>query len=135
MAEEERNKLETQLRQSQKMEAVGTLAGGIAHDFNNILSAIMGNTQLAQLDVSTDNPLQKRFEQIINASYRARDLIKQILVFSRQSEQELRPVQIKLVVKEVLNLIRASLPASIQIQRVINSDSTIDHFLNLNGGW
>jgi PAS domain S-box-containing protein len=125
MAEEERKKLETQLRQSQKMEAVGTLAGGIAHDFNNILSAIMGNTQLAQVEVSTDNPLQKRFEQIINASYRATDLIKQILVFSRQSEQELKPVQIKLVVKEVLNLIRASLPASIEIQKAIDSDSTI----------
>jgi len=124
-AEEERKKLETQLRQSQKMEAVGTLAGGIAHDFNNILSAIMGNTQLAQLDVSTDNPLQERFEQILNASYRARDLVKQILVFSRQSEQELKPVQIKLVVKEVLNLIRASLPASIEIRKAIDSDSTI----------
>lgn len=125
MAEEERKKLEIQLRQSQKMEAVGTLAGGIAHDFNNILSAIMGNTQLAQLDVSTDNPLQQRFEQILNASYRARDLVKQILVFSRQSEQELRPVKIKLVVKEVLNLIRASLPASIEIRKAIDSDSTI----------
>ena len=125
MAEEERKKLETQLRQSQKMEAVGTLAGGIAHDFNNILSAIMGNTQLAQFDVSADNPLQQRFEQILNASYRARDLVKQILVFSRQSEQELRPVKIKLVVKEVLNLIRASLPASIEIRKAIDSDSTI----------
>ncbi|MCP4368677.1 MAG: PAS domain S-box protein [Deltaproteobacteria bacterium] len=124
-AEEERNKLETQLRQSQKMEAIGTLAGGIAHDFNNILSAILGNAQLAKLEVSTDNLLQKRFEPIIQASYRAKDLIKQILLFSRQSEQELRPVQIKLVVKEVLNLIRASLPASIEIRKVINSDSTI----------
>ena len=125
MAEEERKKLETQLRQSHKMEAVGTLAGGIAHDFNNILSAIMGNTQLAQLDVSADNPLQQRFEQILNASYRASDLVKQILVFSRQSEQKLKPVQIKLVVKEVLKLIRASLPASIEIRKAIDSDSTI----------
>jgi len=124
-AEEERKKLETQLRQSQKMESMGTLAGGIAHDFNNILSAIMGNTQLAQLDVSAENPLQQRFEQIISAGYRATDLIKQILLFSRQSEQELRPVQIRLVVKEVLNLIRASLPASIEIQNLIDSGSTI----------
>jgi len=124
-AEEERKKLETQLRQSQKIESVGTLAGGIAHDFNNILSSIMGNTQLAQLETSADNPLQKRFEQIIHASYRATDLIKQILLFSRQSEQELRPVQIKRVVTEVLNLIRASLPVTIEIRKEIHSDSTI----------
>ncbi|MBT8356328.1 MAG: PAS domain S-box protein, partial [Desulfobacterales bacterium] len=124
-AEEEREKLEIQLRQSQKMESVGTLAGGIAHDFNNILSAIMGNAQLSQMEVSTDHPLQQRFEQILTAGNRATDLIKQILLFSRQSEHELRPIQIKPVVKEVLNLIRASLPASIEIRKEIFSNSTI----------
>ncbi|MEN6317375.1 MAG: response regulator [Syntrophaceae bacterium] len=115
----DRKKLEAQIRQSQKMEAIGTLAGGIAHDFNNILSAIMGYTDMA-LKVSTmDSNLQRYIERVYQAGERARDLVTQILTFTRQTEQERTPVQLAVIVKEVLKLLRSSLPTTIEIQQDI----------------
>ena len=121
----ERKKLEAQFQQAQKLEAIGTLAGGIAHDFNNILSAIMGFTELC-LAVNETNPMLEAYlKKIEMAGNRARDLVKQILTFSRQAEQELRPLQPKIVLKEALKLMRASLPSSIQIQTHLVSDAHI----------
>jgi len=118
--------LTKQLRQAQKMEAIGTLAGGIAHDFNNILAAIIGYTELARMDMVEDTPLMENINKVLGASYRARDLVAQILAFSRQTEQTLKPVTISTIVKEVLKLLRASLPATIEIrQRILLPSATI----------
>ncbi len=121
----EQKRLQSQLHQAQRMEAIGTLAGGIAHDFNNILSAIMGYTEIVLNDAEKDSPTQHNLKEVLKAGGRARDLVKQILTFSRQAEQELRPVQIKIAVKEALKLIRASLPTSIEIHQNIASDSVV----------
>jgi PAS domain S-box-containing protein len=118
--------LKKQLRQAQKMEAIGTLAGGIAHDFNNILAAIIGYTELVRMDLAEGGALMANVNKVLNASYRARDLVAQILAFSRQTEQELKPVSISAIVKEALKLLRASLPATIEIrQRIIMEPATI----------
>lgn len=110
-----RSILERQLTHAQKMEALGTLAGGMAHDFNNILAAIMGHAQLSHIACEQDSTLQRRQQQILNACERARDLIAQVLVFSRNSEIDFIPVQLDSLVEETLQLIRASLPTSIAI--------------------
>ncbi|MEJ2039134.1 MAG: PAS domain S-box protein [Desulfosarcinaceae bacterium] len=122
----ERKKLEAQFQQAQKLEAIGTLAGGIAHDFNNILSAIMGYTELSLAAVENGNPILEAYlKKIELAGNRAKDLVKQILTFSRQADQELRPLQPKTVLKEALKLIRATLPSSIQIKPELLSDAHI----------
>jgi PAS domain S-box-containing protein len=118
----DRKVLEFQLRQAQKMEAIGTLAGGIAHEFNNILSAIMGYTDMALGKLNKKSPIRRYLGQAYKAGERARDLVKQILTFSRQSEEKLRPLRISLIVKEVLKLMRASLPSTITIRQDIQSD-------------
>ncbi len=118
-------KMEKQLRQAQKMEAIGTLAGGIAHDFNNILAAILGYTELSQRDLQEDSKLYKHLQQVLQAGYRAKDLIKQILAFSRQGQQEVKPLQISLIIKEVLKLLRASLPTTIEIRQNIRSHKSL----------
>ena len=125
IAEVERGKLERQLVQAQKMESIGTLAGGIAHDFNNILSAIIGYTELAIEDIARDNPGQSHLKEVFKAGRRAKDLVKQILTFSRQSERERGPVDVSVLVKETLRLIRSTLPASIEIRQSIDSSSAI----------
>jgi len=124
-AEEERVRLETQLQQAQKMEAIGTLAGGIAHDFNNILLLIMGYTELAMHDLPEDSRARDNMNRVLKASERARDLVKQILAFSRYSEQEKKPVQIHLIIKEALKLLRPTLPTTIEIRQNIASTGTV----------
>ncbi len=121
----EKESLEKQFQQAQKMEAIGTLAGGIAHDFNNILSAIFGYTELTIGMQEKDSQSAKNLQKIFQASSRARDLIKQILTFSRQSELEPKPVKVKLIVEETLKLLRASLPSTIKITPVIQSETMI----------
>ncbi|MBU0993598.1 MAG: response regulator [Proteobacteria bacterium] len=117
--------LEAQLRQSQKMESIGTLAGGIAHDFNNILGAIMGYVQLAQLNVKDESATRHNLDNVLIACNRAKDLVAHILTFSRQSETVRKPVRIHRVVTEALKLIRASLPSTIEIHQEIEKDSTL----------
>jgi len=121
-AQEEKRRLETRLRQAQKIQAIGTLAGGIAHDFNNILAAIMGYAELVRLRIPEEGRAKEHLRQVLVATYRARDLVKQILTFSRQTEQERRPVYVHLIAKEALKLLRASLPSTIEIRHNIVSD-------------
>lgn len=120
-----RKRLETQLRQAQKMEAIGTLAGGIAHDFNNILSAVIGYAELAIQDAPVNTTLERDLRNVLEAGERAKALVNQILTFSRQKEHELRPIQILPVIKEALKLLRASLPTTIEIRRDLRGDSLI----------
>ena len=115
--------LRNRLRQAQKLEAIGTLAGGIAHDFNNILAGIMGYTELMMPEAREHPKLLRRLGEILKGSERARNLIQQILTFSRQSESENKPVQVSLVAKEALKLLRASIPSNVEIIRKINPDS------------
>jgi PAS domain S-box-containing protein len=124
-AQKERDTLQTQLVQAQKMESIGTLAGGIAHDFNNILASIIGFSELALDDVEPETPLNDNLQEIYTAATRARDLVKQILAFARQSDEALKPVKISSIVREVLKLMRSSIPSSIAITQNIASDSLI----------
>jgi PAS domain S-box-containing protein len=119
-AEEEKNRLEARLAQAQKMEAVGTLAGGIAHDFNNILGIILGYAEIAGFSLAPDSHTRQSLDEVIKATYRAKDLVKQILTFSRKSDQEQRPLQLIPVVKETLKLLRATLPTTIEIRQEID---------------
>jgi signal transduction histidine kinase/ActR/RegA family two-component response regulator len=117
--------LEKRLAQAQKMEAIGTLAGGIAHDFNNILSAIMGYTELTLIDIPQDSAVRKNLKQVLKAGGRAKDLVQQILTYSRQREREMQPVKINLIVNEALKLLRASLPSTIRINNNITSNLAV----------
>ena len=138
-AEQEKLDLQLQLQQAQKMEAVGTLAGGIAHDFNNILGAIMGYTEICLMQTSGDERVRKSLDKILQASQRAKDLVTQILTFSRQRPLNIQVVSLKPIVKEVLGLLRASLPRTIDIQEniahdllVIEADPTQIHQVLMN---
>jgi PAS domain S-box-containing protein len=121
-AEEEKKKLEIQLQQAQKMEAIGALAGGIAHDFNNILSAIIGYTELAMLNEGAEH-CTAELNEALKAANRAKDLVKQILAFSRQTDEERMPVKVALVAKEAVKFIRATIPSSIEIKTRIDEKS------------
>jgi PAS domain S-box-containing protein len=118
-SEEEKDRLEVQLRQAQKMEAIGTLAGGIAHDFNNILGAIFGCVELALKERYNHRKLVSHLEETLKAAERARELVRQILTFSRQSEPQQKPVHLDVIIRESMNLVRASLPATIEIRQHI----------------
>ena len=120
-SEKERSELEAQLFHLKKIETIGTLAGGIAHDFNNILTPILGYTDMALEEIPEDSNLRFDLEQINNAAARGRDLVQQILTFSREVNAEKKPVKIDQIVVEVINLIKASLPRAIEIRKSIDS--------------
>lgn len=117
--EREQDQIERALRQSQKMEAIGTLAGGIAHDFNNILMAIMGYTELSLARAQEGSRLHSCLQGVMNGAQRARDLIKQILTFSRRGETQRQPISVDLPVKEALKLLRSTLPSDIRMVQEI----------------
>lgn len=122
---EEGEKLRKQLMQAQKMESIGTLAGGIAHDFNNILASILGYTELSLHSIEPDSPLKKYLDMVYAAGIRARDLVRQILVFARKGDEELHPLRVDTLTKEVLKLIRSSVPSTIDIKSNIASESKV----------
>jgi PAS domain S-box-containing protein len=111
-----REELESQLHQARKMEAVGTLAGGIAHDFNNILTGILGHAELARATIADRPETAASLSAIIKGSLRARDLVRQILTFSRRKQQKREPIALAPVVREALTLLRPSLPAGIRVE-------------------
>ena len=122
-AEVDKEKLEAQLRQAQKMEALGTLAGGIAHDFNNILSAVLGYSELGLQDLNdATHPLHPKLKAINHAGHRARDLVEQILAFSRMQEQLRAPIKLSPILKEALKLLQSSLPANIKVEAAIKTN-------------
>jgi CheY-like chemotaxis protein len=119
----QKDKAQAQLLQAQKMESIGTLAGGIAHDFNNILSPIIGFAEMSIEDLPENHPIRENLEDILQGAKRARDLVKQILLFSSQKILDYTAIRIQPVVKEALKLLRASIPANIDIQHDLNEDS------------
>lgn len=139
-AEWERERLEIQLRRSQQLETIGTLAGGVAHDFNNILTPIFGYVEMALEEIPEGNQARSDLQQVLAAARRARDLINQILTFSRQAEQNRVPVRPDLIVREALRLLRASLPSTIEIRErsssteLVLADSTRVHQVIMNLG-
>ena len=118
-AEEERRNMEAQLQQAHKMESIGTLAGGIAHDFNNILGIIIGNSELALDDIPEWNSAKLNLKEILTASLRAKDVVRQLLSFARKTRLEKKPTHIVPIVKESLKLLRSSIPTNIEIRRTI----------------
>lgn len=121
IAEKEKRELQAQLQQVQKMEAIGTLAGGIAHDFNNLLQSIIINTELGLSELKDEGLDTKRLKQIFKASERAKELVKQIVTFSRQKEQKQGPLKLIPLVKESLKLLRSTLPANIEVREFMRA--------------
>ena len=117
--------LEKQLAQSRKMEAIGTLAGGIAHDFNNILSSIIGYTELARRRLDPEGIPYQDLGEVMEASHRAKDLVQQILIFSRQGEQEWRPLKLTPVIKETLKLLRPMIPSTVEIRSSLDAPDDV----------
>ncbi|KPA13165.1 multi-sensor hybrid histidine kinase [Candidatus Magnetomorum sp. HK-1] len=135
----ERKKMASQLQQSQKIEAIGTLAGGITHDFNNILFPLLGYSEMLKDDIPADSPLQSNINEILKAVFRAKELVKQILTFSRQDDQEMKVMKLQPIIKEALKLIRASIPTTIDIQQnidpgcgIVYADPTQIHQIIMN---
>ena len=123
--DEEKERLQRQLQQAQKMEAIGTLAGGIAHDFNNILSAVLGFTDLALAEVHKESHLHEDLCEVRAAGNRAKDLVNQILTISRHEPKEVKPIQVAPLVKEALKMLRSTIPTSIEIREKIGSEPLI----------
>ncbi len=121
-AEEEKNRLAIQLQQAHKMEAIGTLAGGIAHDFNNILGGIIGYAEMVSEDCPPGSSMSEDIKEILKAGNRAKELVKQILAFSRQMTMDRIPVQPALIIKEAVKLLRASMPSTIRIIQDVDPD-------------
>ena len=124
-AQQQQQVLEQQLARSQKMEALGTLAGGVAHDFNNILAAILGNAHLAQQDLETDAPAQESLREVSAAARRGRELVRQVLAFSRKQPVSLAPVNLAEVLEESCKLLRAGGSSEVNLQQVVHSRSPI----------
>ena len=120
-AQEEKHKLESQLRKSQRLETIGTLAGGIAHDFNNILTPILGYSEMGVVSLSSDNPLHEYFTEIMQAAERAQNLVSQILTFSRAQENTPSATSVQSIISEALKLLRPSIPSTITIEQHIES--------------
>ncbi|MGD2029704.1 MAG: PAS domain S-box protein [Desulfobacterales bacterium] len=118
----ESKRLQSQLQQAHKMESFGTLAGGIAHEFNNIIGIIIGNTELAMDDLPKWSPVYLNLEEILSASFRATDVVSQLLSFARRTKIEKKPVNIDLIIEESLKLLRSSIPTSIEIRQNIPKD-------------
>ncbi|NNG00686.1 MAG: PAS domain S-box protein [Desulfobacteraceae bacterium] len=118
----DKKNLQERLQQAHKLEAVGTLAGGIAHDFNNIISIILGNAELAADDITRDHPARENLSEIQTASLRAKEVVQQLLNFSRKSEHERLPIKPDTIVNESLNLLRASIPKQVSIEREVAGD-------------
>jgi len=121
-SQEERSRIETQLRQAQRLEAIGVLAGGVAHDFNNILTAIWGYAALARDELPQASRERGHLDEVLKASERARDLVRQILAFSRRGEESRQRLQISTVIREDLKLFRATLPSSIELHEQIDPE-------------
>ncbi len=121
----ERKKLEERIQQAQKMESIGNLAGGIAHDFNNLLSPIIGLTELLLDDLPPDSLQHENAREILKAGERCRDLVAQILAFSRQTKQEMIPVRVQQILKDVLKLSRSTIPSNIEIVQELQNDCSL----------
>jgi PAS domain S-box-containing protein len=121
----EKKQMKQQMIQSEKMEAIGTLAGGIAHDFNNILSGILAYAQLGKISLEHPDKLNRHLDEIVKSTKRAGDLVRQILTFSRQYEYEKQPLEVAVLLKEALKLLRATIPTYIEIHEIIESNSVV----------
>jgi PAS domain S-box-containing protein len=135
----ERMQLEGQVRQAQKMESLGTLAGGIAHDFNNILTAILGFTELSMGRIESSSELHDDLQEVYQAGIRAKELVNQILTFSRRVETDLQPLQVQIVVREAMKLLRSTLPSTIEFRQnlgngigLVMADPTQIHQIIMN---
>jgi len=135
----EKNRLERHLRETHKMEAIGTLAGGIAHDFNNIIAGIIGFSEMVLDDIPEDTPAHRRLGYVLKGAHRGRDLVRQILAFSRRSEQEKKVLSLDQIIDEVVTLVRATLPSTIEIRRsntassdLVSADPTQIHQVVVN---
>ena len=124
-SEAEKLMLERQLRHSQKLESIGQLAGGIAHDFNNILAAVIGYTEMALDEVESGTGVSEDLKEVLTAAHRAKDLVRQILAFARQTDEELKPVRLDIIAREALKLFRSTSPTTVEIQEALSTDAMV----------